>query len=89
MLGYNETTGEVGEYRVSDVIAHTDTFIVHMTIDDERIETTAEHPFFTEERGWVSAGELQIGEHVLAGDPERQALEVARLCIARAPHLAA
>ncbi len=26
--------------------------------------TTAEHPFYTRERGWVEAGELRLGEHV-------------------------
>src|SRR6185437_14371249 len=27
-----------------------------------------EHPFFTQEQGWVPAGELRVGEHVRTAD---------------------
>jgi hypothetical protein len=37
-------------------------------IDDEQLETTPEHPFFTAEKGWLPAGELTIGMHVRRAD---------------------
>jgi hypothetical protein len=43
---------------------HIDPAQVHLTIGGEFVETTPEHPFFTQERGWVDAGELRVGEHI-------------------------
>lgn len=54
VIAYNEATGEIGVYRITDTISH----IVHevgakrhpeiilLTIDGETLETTAEHPFY-------------------------------------------
>ncbi|NJM05941.1 hypothetical protein HC891_06675 [Candidatus Gracilibacteria bacterium] len=38
--------------------------VVQLRIDGELITTTPEHPFFTLERGWVAAGDLQLGDTV-------------------------
>jgi hypothetical protein len=46
------------------VLVHQDPAQVHLTIDDEQIETTPEHPFYTWERGWVDASDLRAGEHI-------------------------
>lgn len=46
------------------MLVHADPVIESVTIDGEQIETTPNHPFWTQERGWVSAGTLQSGEHV-------------------------
>ena len=32
---------------------------------DETIHTTAKHPWLTTDHGWVTAGELRVGEHVV------------------------
>jgi hypothetical protein len=61
---YNETAYSTGLFTVTDVISHTDPSILQVTIAGEVLETTAEHPFYTWERGWVGVGELRIGEHV-------------------------
>jgi hypothetical protein len=68
VLAFNEATGKTGEYAVTATMDHIDPVIVHLTIDGERIETTPEHPFYTQERGWVDAGELQVGEHIHTAD---------------------
>ncbi len=47
------------------MLVHQDTAITDLTIDGETIDTTPWHPFYTEEQGWVDAGALQVGEHVL------------------------
>jgi hypothetical protein len=64
VLAYNEATETTGSYTITAVMAHADPVIIHLTIDDETLETTPEHPFFTQDRGWVAAGELQISEQV-------------------------
>jgi PAS domain-containing protein len=64
VLAYNEATETTGSYTITAVLAHEDPVIIQLTIDDEQLETTPEHPFFTQDRGWVAAGELQIGEQV-------------------------
>ncbi len=43
---------------VTDVLVHLDPAIVNLTLDEEALETTPEHPFYTRERGWVDAGNL-------------------------------
>jgi hypothetical protein len=53
---------------VTATIAHQDEVVVDLTLDDEWLETTAHHPFFTQERGWVDAGKLWLGAHVRKAD---------------------
>ena len=65
---YDASTGATGEYPVTAVLKHTDPVIEDLTIDGERIETTPEHPFYTQERGWVAAGQLWPGAHVRKED---------------------
>ncbi|MEZ4730246.1 MAG: polymorphic toxin-type HINT domain-containing protein [Caldilineaceae bacterium] len=68
VLAYHEVLGETGNYTVTAVISHTDSVIEYLTIDGEQLETTPEHPFFTQERGWVEADELWTGAHVYRAD---------------------
>jgi hypothetical protein len=46
------------------VLRHLDPLIEHLTVDGEELDATPEHPFFTEDDGWVTAGEMRTGEHV-------------------------
>ena len=56
-------TGEQVLKRVSKVyVKETDHLIYIGTSTGEDIETTKNHPFYTEERGWVAASELEEGE---------------------------
>jgi hypothetical protein len=47
---------------------HDDPVIVNLTLDGERVQTTPEHPFYTQERGWLPAAELKPGVHVRQAD---------------------
>jgi intein/homing endonuclease len=58
---FGAATGQTDEYPITAVISHTDEIVTHVTIDGELIETTPQHPFYTQERGWVYAGDLQVG----------------------------
>jgi len=64
VLGYNEETGEIGYYPVTDLISHLDFKVVYLTIDGEVIVTTAEHPFYTAEGEWVDAIDLRVGDEI-------------------------
>jgi intein/homing endonuclease len=66
---------EVGEYTVTATMQHEDDVIVTLTIDDEVLETTLEHPFFTDDGLWVDAGELEIGERILSMDGDYGTVE--------------
>jgi len=68
VLAWDEATGRTSSYTVTAVLVHLDPTLVQLTIDDERIETTPEHPFSTTVRGWVPAVEVQVGEHVRQAD---------------------
>jgi hypothetical protein len=60
----------VGTYTVTAVLMNIDPTIVFVTINGERIKTTPEHPFFTQENNWVPAGKLWIDAHVRNVDGE-------------------
>ncbi|MEZ4736345.1 MAG: polymorphic toxin-type HINT domain-containing protein [Caldilineaceae bacterium] len=79
VLAYNEATGAIGAYPITDVISHVDPEIVLLRIDDETLETTAEHPFYELESApwlalgqtagrWTDALELQAGDRVWQAD---------------------
>lgn len=64
VLAWNSETGEISFERVTDTHRHVDPVIVHLIIDGEEITTTPEHPFYVEGKGWVTAGDLQVGDKV-------------------------
>lgn len=63
VLAYGETTNTTGYYPLLAVLVHEDPIILFLTIDGEVVETTPDHPFYTEQ-GWVEAGELWVGAAV-------------------------
>ena len=42
-------------------IKETDEILHVSTSDGETIDTTTNHPFYVEEKGWVAAGDLEVG----------------------------
>ncbi len=64
VLAYNEDTGEVGTYPVTALFYHLDPVIVELTIDDDTITTTPEHPFYRDDNVWVGAGDLTVGDEI-------------------------
>ena len=70
VLAYDEETGTTGYYRVTAVLVHEDPVIEYLTIDGEQLQTTPEHPFYTQEAGWewVDGGSLWRGAHVRKAD---------------------
>lgn len=68
VLAYNEENNTTGWYPVTDTIKHEDKTIVHLVLDNEKITTTPEHPFYTKEKGWVNAIDLKTDMHVRKAD---------------------
>jgi len=64
VLAWNEESGETGYYEVTSTFSHADKALTELVIDGEWIETTPEHPFYTEEQGWLPADELMSGMHI-------------------------
>jgi RHS repeat-associated protein len=62
--GFDQEEGTTGLFPVSATHVNEDPTVVLLTIDEETIETTPEHPFFTSNRGWVGAGRLEVGDLV-------------------------
>lgn len=61
VLAYNEETGEVGEYPVTQLFSRIAPESVVVTVGEEAIVTTPEHEFYTA-NGWVEAEDLKIGD---------------------------
>jgi len=68
VLAYDEASGTTGYYPVSMVHLNLDPVEVRLTVAGEKVETTPEHPRYTDGKGWVNAGELRIGEHTRRAD---------------------
>ena len=49
--------------------------VFELTIGGKTIDTTAEHPFFVQDRGWVAASKLQVGDLIAGMDSEWTAVE--------------
>ena len=66
---YNSETGETELKKVLNVwIKETDEIFHISTSDGETIDTTTNHPFYVEEKGWVAAGDLEIGDTLITAD---------------------
>ncbi len=64
VLAYNEETGEVSYYPVTETWVHEDPVLTYLVIEGEFIATTPTHLFYTTE-GWVEAGELGEDAYVV------------------------
>ena len=66
---YNPETGETELKEVLNVwVKETDEILHVSTSDGETIDTTTNHPFYVEEKGWVAAGDLEVGDVLCTAD---------------------
>ncbi|QPJ61613.1 MAG: hypothetical protein G3M70_06825 [Candidatus Nitronauta litoralis] len=70
---YDEKTGEIVIRQVTEVTSRTTQNLIVLHIGDVAIETTANHPFWVEGKGWVVAGKLKEGNLLksLKGNPHK------------------
>ncbi|WP_078123473.1 Hint domain-containing protein [Leptonema illini] len=63
VMSWDEYSGEIGPIRVASVIRRTTDELYDVIYEGGNIiETTWNHPFFIEERGWVRARDLRVGD---------------------------
>ena len=67
---YNYETGETELKEVLNVwVKETDEILHVSTSDGETtIDTTTNHPFYVEEKGWVAAGDIEVGDVLYTAD---------------------
>ena len=69
VLAYDYETGETELKEVLNVWIKETNEILHVsTSDGETIDTTTNHPFYVEDKGWVAAGDLEIGDTLITAD---------------------
>ncbi|WP_454045902.1 polymorphic toxin-type HINT domain-containing protein [Chryseobacterium sp. Marseille-Q8038] len=71
---YDEDTDTVALQPVIDFIINESDHTISIYTEAEVIETTAIHPFYTEE-GWKDASELEIGEKIWTKDDTKVTIE--------------
>ena len=72
VLAYDYETGETELKEVLNVwVKETDEILHVSTSDGETIDTTTNHPFYVEEKGWVAAGDLEIGDILCTVDSDK------------------
>lgn len=59
-----QSSGELEEKRVEEVFVNETNEIVHVRYGDTEIDATPTHPFYTPDRGWVSAVNLRAGDRL-------------------------
>ncbi len=65
VISTNEETFEVADKVVVETYIREVSKLVHLTINDELISTTEDHPFYVKSKGFVNAGQLQVGNKVI------------------------
>ena len=66
---YNELTGETGFQEIVRTMVREIDHTVELYTEEEIIETTAEHPFLTD-NGWKDAADLQTGDKIRSRNEE-------------------
>ena len=65
VISTDPETFETAEKTVLETYIREDSKLIHLMINGEEIITTETHPFYVNNRGFVNAGELAIGDELL------------------------
>ena len=71
---YNEETGETALKEVLQTIVREADVTLKLTIGNETIETTAEHPFYTQD-GWKDAADLSVSDILQTKDNAKKVID--------------
>jgi len=85
VISTNEDTLETAEKKVLETYIRETTELVHLTINEELISTTFDHPFYVKDRGFVNAGELVVGNVLLDSKSNNLYVENIRIEITENP----
>ena len=81
----NEKTGETELKQVVQTFVNETNELVHLTIGEESITATPEHPFYVPQKGWVAAIDLRAGDILVTVNGEYVILEQIQHEILEAP----
>ena len=65
VISTNPDTMEMAVKEVLETYVRETNMLVHLTINDEQIITTMNHPFYVKEHGFIEAGGLWLGANVV------------------------
>ena len=65
VISTDPETFETAEKTVLETYIREDSKLIHLVINGEEVVTTETHPFYVNDRGFVNAGELAIGDELL------------------------
>lgn len=85
VISTNEDTFETAEKTVVETYVREVTKLVHLTINNELIITTVDHPFYVKEYGFINAGELLVGDKVVNANGETCLVENVHVEITEVP----
>lgn len=66
----DENTGEFGVKKVTELSVQETYVLYRVTVGDEVIEVTGEHPFWVYGRGFIEASELAVGDEIVRHNKE-------------------
>ena len=75
MWSANPEIHEKALKKVNKIFVRETDSIIRLSINGEKIETTEEHPFYVEGRGWTEAASLKEGDEVRTADGSVAAVE--------------
>ena len=85
VISTNPETGETAEKTVLETYIRETDKLVHLTVNDEEIITTVDHPFYVDKLGFVNAGQLWTGAQLLDVKGNLLNVEDMRLELAEKP----
>ena len=65
VISIDPETFETAEKTVLETYIREVTTLVHLTVNNEEIVTTVDHPFYVKNQGFIKAGELIVGDELL------------------------
>ena len=78
VLSEDPDTGEVTYKRVLETYVSEATELIHLNIDGEEIITTPAHPFYVKDKGFVLAGNLEVGTTLIDNEGNELHLQIVR-----------
>uniref|UniRef100_UPI0003B4E2F3 Hedgehog/intein hint domain-containing protein n=1 Tax=Butyrivibrio sp. AE3009 TaxID=1280666 RepID=UPI0003B4E2F3 len=78
VLSEDPETGDVVYKRVLETYINETTELIHLNIDGEEIVTTPTHPFYVKGKGFIEAGNLNVGETLVDSEGNELHLRIKR-----------
>lgn len=65
VISIDPETFETAEKTVLETYIREDSKLIHLVINGEEVVTTESHPFYVKDKGFINAGELDVGDELL------------------------